>query len=214
MCLSAHRHKKNRVLLPDIKSSGRTLHADKGLCTELKFRLHKQGPYKCCSAPQNKTTALSLCCDTTRLFKGSYFISASQPLEDMLKEKCAFGQEKLGRGVSCECFFLFREGDEQESPSFSWPSEGFWSYRLLFFFFFNTGTDKASNTLGLQPAQREVVNYLAKESLELSDTAFPLLWYCFEEHGAANTCFLIQRTMPLRQQVILNSWQNFCIPTF
>lgn len=136
MCLSAHRHKKNRVLLPDIKSSGRTLHSDKGLCTELKFRLHKQGPYKCCSAPQNKTTALSLCCDTTRLFKGSYFISASQPLEDMLKEKCAFGQEKLGRGVSCECFFLFREGDEQESPSFSWPSEGFWSYRLLFFFFF------------------------------------------------------------------------------
>lgn len=75
-----------------------------------------------------------------------------------------------------------------------------------YFFFFNTGTDKASNTLGLQPAQREVVNYLAKESLELSDTAFPLLWYCFEEHGAANTCFLIQRTMPLRQQVILNSW--------
>lgn len=126
-------------MLPDIRSSERTLHADKELCTELKFRLHKQGPYKCCSALQNKTTALSFCCDTTTLFKGSYFISASQPLKDMLKEKCAFGQEKLDREVSCEHFFLFREGDEQKSPSLSWPSDGFWSYRL---FFLNTGASR------------------------------------------------------------------------
>lgn len=81
------------------------------------------------------------------------------------------------------------EGDEQKDPSLSWPSKGLLSYRL---FFLNTGTDKASNIPGLQPAQREVVNCLAKESLELSDPAFPLLWYCFEEHGATNTCFLIK----------------------
>lgn len=107
-------------------------------------------------------------------------------------------------------------------------------FGYLDYFVLSTGADKASNTLGWQPAQPEVVNCLAKESLELSDPAFPLLWHCFEEHSATNTWFLIKWTMPLRQLVILNSrlsiydhWncclikknsdaagQNFHIPTF
>lgn len=107
-------------------------------------------------------------------------------------------------------------------------------FGYLDYFVLSTGADKASNTLGWQPAQCEVVNCLAKESLELSDPAFPLLRHCFEEHSATNTWFLIKWTMPLRQLVILNSrlsiydhWncclikkksdaagQNFHIPTF
>lgn len=53
------------------------------------------------------------------------------------------------------------EEDEQKEPFSFWPS------KYIDYFGLNTGADKASNTLGLQPAQHEVVNCQAKESLEL-----------------------------------------------